>query len=58
MYFGNAEYYVDEVEKFVDVKVWRVGTDLSRMSSVTVQSKGTDPQSAEGKEFMQANFYW
>lgn len=56
IYFGNTEYYVDEVEKYVDVKVWRIGTDLSRVSSVTVLSKGIDPRSAEGEKFIQINF--
>lgn len=56
IYFGNTEYYVDEVEKYVDVKVWRIGTDLSRVSSVTVISKGIDPQSAEaGLDYIAVN---
>ena len=48
MYFGESQYSVDESDGFVEVKVWRTGTDLSKPSSVTVRSRRTDPKSAEG----------
>lgn len=47
-YFGNTDYHVDESEGFVEVQVWRTGTDLSKGGTVTVRSKKTDPVSAEG----------
>ncbi|TSX58287.1 FRAS1-related extracellular matrix protein 2 [Bagarius yarrelli] len=46
-YFGDAEYYVDESQGHVDVRVWRTGTDLSKAATVTVRSRKTDPVSAE-----------
>ncbi|XP_076321017.1 FRAS1-related extracellular matrix protein 2-like [Tachypleus tridentatus] len=46
-YFGEPEYYVDESDGYVEVKVWRTGTDLSKPASVTVRSKPSDPPSAE-----------
>ncbi|KAM4566397.1 FRAS1-related extracellular matrix protein 2b [Odontesthes bonariensis] len=46
-YFGNIEYHVDESDGFVEVQVWRTGTDLSKGGTVTVRSKKTDPVSAE-----------
>lgn len=48
MYFGSGDYEVDESEGFVEVAVWRTGTDLSKPSSVTVRSKKSKPKSAEG----------
>lgn len=47
-YFGNTDYHVDESEGYVEVQVWRTGTDLSKAGSVTVRSRKTDPVSAEG----------
>ncbi|XP_036106059.1 FRAS1-related extracellular matrix protein 2 [Molossus molossus] len=45
-YFGAAEYSVDESAGYVEVQVWRTGTDLSGPSSVTLRSQKTDPPSA------------
>nr|XP_020040117.1 FRAS1-related extracellular matrix protein 2 [Castor canadensis] len=46
-YFGDAQYSVEESAGYVEVRVWRTGTDLSRPSSVTVRSRKTDPPSAD-----------
>ncbi|RVE63941.1 hypothetical protein OJAV_G00141250 [Oryzias javanicus] len=46
-YFGEAEYYADESDGYVEVKVWRTGTDLSKSGTVTVHSRKTEPVSAE-----------
>ncbi|KAM5311565.1 FRAS1-related extracellular matrix protein 2 [Glossophaga mutica] len=45
-HFGAAAYSVDESAGFVEVQVWRTGTDLSGASSVTLSSQKTDPPSA------------
>lgn len=47
-YFGEAEYHVDESDGHLEVKVWRMGTDLSKAATVTVRSRKTEPVSAEG----------
>ncbi|XP_043828212.1 FRAS1-related extracellular matrix protein 3 [Dromiciops gliroides] len=47
LYFGNAEYHVDESDGYVEVHIWRRGTDLSKPATVTIQSKKTEPVSAE-----------
>ena len=47
-YFGNTDYHVDESDGFVEVQVWRTGTDLSKAGTVTVRSRKTEPVSAEG----------
>lgn len=47
-YFGNTDYHVDESSGFVEVQVWRTGTDLSKVGTITVRSRKTDPISAEG----------
>ncbi|KAJ8412507.1 hypothetical protein AAFF_G00128430 [Aldrovandia affinis] len=41
------DYHVDESDNFVEVRVWRTGTDLSKTATVTVRSRKTDPVSAE-----------
>lgn len=55
-YFGNTDYHVDESDGFVEVQVWRTGTDLSKGGSVTVRSRKTDPVSAEGMYTCEAPF--
>lgn len=56
VYFGSAEYNVDEGEGFVEVAVWRTGTDLSKPSSVTVRSRKSNPKSAEaGLDYIAVN---
>ncbi|KAJ8269596.1 hypothetical protein COCON_G00122030 [Conger conger] len=47
LYFGETEYMVDESAGYVEVRVWRTGTDLSKTATVTVRSRKTDPMSAE-----------
>lgn len=39
---------MDESDGFVEVQVWRTGTDLSKGGTITVRSRKTDPVSAEG----------
>ncbi|XP_063776484.1 FRAS1-related extracellular matrix protein 3 [Pseudophryne corroboree] len=46
-YFADADYYVDESVGYVEVRVWRTGTDLSKPATVTVRSRKTDPLSAD-----------
>ncbi|XP_039606137.1 FRAS1-related extracellular matrix protein 3 [Polypterus senegalus] len=46
-YFGETEYSVDESTGYVEVRVWRTGTDLSKTATVTVRSRKTEPMSAE-----------
>lgn len=40
---------MDESSGYVEVKVWRTGTDLSKTATVTVRSRKSEPVSAEGK---------
>ncbi|XP_072320110.1 FRAS1-related extracellular matrix protein 3 [Eucyclogobius newberryi] len=47
LYFGEPKYVVDESAGYVEVKVWRTGTDLSKTATVTVRSKKSEPVSAE-----------
>jgi hypothetical protein len=56
-YFGDAQYSVEESAGYVEVRVWRMGTDLSRPSSVTVRSRKTDPPSADGEQFTQSTLF-
>ncbi|KAL2094306.1 hypothetical protein ACEWY4_009025 [Coilia grayii] len=52
-YFGEMEYSVDESAGYVEVRVWRTGTDLSKAAAVTVRSRKTDPVSAEaGQDYV------
>lgn len=39
---------MDESSGYVEVKVWRTGTDLSKTATVTVRSRKSEPVSAEG----------
>ncbi|XP_076446552.1 LOW QUALITY PROTEIN: extracellular matrix protein 3-like [Babylonia areolata] len=56
VYFGSGEYEVEEGAGFVEVAVWRTGTDLSITSSVTVRSKRSSPKSAEsGLDYVAVN---
>lgn len=56
-YFGNTDYHVDESDGYVEVQVWRTGTDLSKGGTVTVRSRKTDPVSAEGTCLCEVPFY-
>ncbi|KAM6136377.1 LOW QUALITY PROTEIN: FRAS1-related extracellular matrix protein 3 [Phoenicopterus ruber ruber] len=47
LYFGSTEYQVDESCGYVEIRVWRTGTDLSKAASVMVHSRKTEPVSAE-----------
>uniref|UniRef100_A0AAR2KAS0 Cadherin domain-containing protein n=1 Tax=Pygocentrus nattereri TaxID=42514 RepID=A0AAR2KAS0_PYGNA len=49
-YFGEVQYHVDESDGYVEVRVWRTGSDLSKTGTVTVRSRKTDPVSAEAGE--------
>uniref|UniRef100_G3VZM2 Calx-beta domain-containing protein n=1 Tax=Sarcophilus harrisii TaxID=9305 RepID=G3VZM2_SARHA len=47
LYFEDAEYHVDESAGYVEVCVRRKGTDLSKPAVITIQSRKTEPVSAE-----------
>ncbi|XP_069098697.1 FRAS1-related extracellular matrix protein 3 [Pleurodeles waltl] len=46
-YFGDTKYEVDESAGYVEVRVWRTGTDLSKTATITVRSRKTEQLSAE-----------
>ncbi|KAM9330460.1 FRAS1-related extracellular matrix protein 3 [Gastrophryne carolinensis] len=46
-YFADNDYHVDESAGYVEVRVWRTGTDLSKAATVTVRSRKTEPLSAD-----------
>eukprot|EP00079_Xenopus_tropicalis_P012743 XP_002940127.2 PREDICTED: FRAS1-related extracellular matrix protein 3 [Xenopus tropicalis] len=46
-YFADTDYHVDESAGYVEVRVWRTGTDLTKAATVTVRSRKSEPLSAE-----------
>ncbi|XP_069832964.1 FRAS1-related extracellular matrix protein 3 [Dendropsophus ebraccatus] len=46
-YFADTDYLIDESAGYVEVRVWRTGTDLSKAATVTVRSRKTEPLSAD-----------
>ncbi|XP_077403528.1 FRAS1-related extracellular matrix protein 2-like [Vanacampus margaritifer] len=46
-YFGEKDYHLDESDAFLEVRVVRTGSDLSKPASVTVRSRQSQPVSAE-----------
>ncbi|XP_056418856.1 FRAS1-related extracellular matrix protein 3 [Hyla sarda] len=46
-YFADTDYLVDESAGYVEVRVWRTGTDLSKAATVTVRSRKTELLSAD-----------
>ncbi|BFZ14656.1 hypothetical protein BsWGS_17695 [Bradybaena similaris] len=55
-YLGSSSYTVDESDGFVEIKVWRTGSDITTSSSVTVRSRKSDPKSADaGLDYVATN---
>ncbi|CAL1537799.1 unnamed protein product, partial [Lymnaea stagnalis] len=55
-YHGSPEYTVDESDGFVELQIWRGGSDLSKSSSVMVRSRKSDPKSADaGQDYIAIN---
>ncbi|XP_069599688.1 FRAS1-related extracellular matrix protein 3 [Ranitomeya imitator] len=46
-YFADTDYLVDESSGYVEIRVWRTGTDLSKAATITVRSRKTEPLSAD-----------
>ncbi|XP_028833637.1 FRAS1-related extracellular matrix protein 3 isoform X2 [Denticeps clupeoides] len=47
LFFGETGYTVDESSGYVEIRVWRTGTDLSKTATVMVRSRKSEPVSAE-----------
>ncbi|XP_042907734.2 extracellular matrix protein 3 [Parasteatoda tepidariorum] len=48
IYLAESELFVDESDGYIEIIVSRTGPDLSMSSTVTVQSRPSDPVTAEG----------
>lgn len=51
---------MDESAGYVEILVWRTGTDLSKTATVTVRSRKMEPVSAEGRKIkknMMSKYY-
>ncbi|XP_073498399.1 FRAS1-related extracellular matrix protein 3 [Phyllobates terribilis] len=46
-YFADTDYLVDESAGYVEIRVWRTGTDLSKAATITVRSRKAEPLSAD-----------